>query len=236
MITFKRNPWTRDELILALDLYTRYNPSRISKHHREIIALSKILKKLPLHKKIQDRKRFRNPNSVYMKLQTFMSCDPHTKATGLTHVSKLEISIWKEFSQDLAILNKIAVAIRQLAKSAVIKSLNTVYAEESDAPAGKLLFRLHKKCEDRPKLVQKKKKRARILKCEICSFDFEKTYGPVGKGFIEMHHKVPLFQLRPTRKTRLSDLILVCSNCHHILHRMLQVSSTAKLHLLKPNR
>jgi 5-methylcytosine-specific restriction protein A len=165
----KKNPsWTRDELILALDLYTRYNPSRIAKNHSEVIILSKILKKLPLHKKIPDRKRFRNPNSVYMKLQNFKGCDPNFKGIGLSHENKLEKTIWKEFSQDLGTLNKIAVAIKSLTKSSVIKSLNKSYEEEFGCSAGKLLFRLHKKYENRPKLIQKKKNRAHPLK--FCNF------------------------------------------------------------------
>jgi len=219
-IMTKKNPsWTRDELIMALDLYMRYNPSRIAKNHPEIITLSKVLKALPLHKNIADRKSFRNPNSVYMKLQTFMRCDPRIKTTGLTHVNKLERTIWQEFSQDLETLNKIALAIRSLANSSVVKSLVILCEEEDDVPEGKVLFRLHRKYESIRKLLQKKKADARILKCELCSFDFGQKYGPLGKGYIECHHTIPLSKLRPGRKARLSDLVLVCSNCHKILHR-----------------
>ncbi|MGI2172402.1 HNH endonuclease [Shewanella sp. MF05960] len=28
--------------------------------------------------------------------------------------------------------------------------------------------------------------------CQVCDFDFEKTYGAIGKGFIHVHHKVDL--------------------------------------------
>jgi len=219
----KNPPWVRDELILALDLYTRYNPSRITTKHREVIALSKILKKLPLHKNIPDRKHFRNPNSVSMRLKTFISCDPHTKGKGLTHANKLEKHIWKEFSRDLETLNKIASAIRSLASSSLVRSLNTPAEEEDACPAGKLLYRFHKRLEASRKLNERKKKRSGTLKCELCGFDFEEKYGPVGKGYIELHHKIPLAQLRPNRKNRLSDLILVCSNCHRMLHRQLSV-------------
>jgi 5-methylcytosine-specific restriction protein A len=218
----RRNPpWVRDELMLALDLYMRYDPSRISKKHRELIALSKTLKKLPLHKRIPDRKTFRSPSSIYMQLRTFMSLDPRTRAAGLTHANKLEKKIWKEFSRDLETLNRIAVAIRALAKSSVIKLLKTSVEEESSCPAGKLLYRFHKKLEANRKLNERKKKQSRSLKCELCGFDFEKTYGPVGKGYIELHHKVPLSQLSHSRKARLADLMLICSNCHSIIHRQL---------------
>lgn len=55
--------------------------------------------------------------------------------------------------------------------------------------------------------------------CAICEFDFETAYGPIGKGFIHVHHIVPLsevrreYELDPVR-----DLIPVCPNCHAIIH------------------
>lgn len=48
----------------------------------------------------------------------------------------------------------------------------------------------------------------------------EKQYGNIGKGFIHVHHLVPLsaikqdYQLNPN-----TDLIPVCPNCHAMLHR-----------------
>lgn len=58
------------------------------------------------------------------------------------------------------------------------------------------------------------------LKCQICGFDFNEVYGTLGEGFIEVHHRVPLYSLEqeiiPNPKT---DLICVCSNCHRMLHR-----------------
>lgn len=56
--------------------------------------------------------------------------------------------------------------------------------------------------------------------CKICGFDFEKTYGERGKGFIEVHHIKPLYEnqeeivINPKE-----DLICVCSNCHRMFHR-----------------
>ena len=60
----------------------------------------------------------------------------------------------------------------------------------------------------------------RGCRCTVCGFDFEKAYGEVGKGFIHIHHIVPLakigknYQLNPEK-----DLIPVCPNCHAMLHR-----------------
>lgn len=57
-------------------------------------------------------------------------------------------------------------------------------------------------------------------KCKICGFDFEKAYGELGKGFIHVHHIIPISkrggEYIPDPGT---DLIPVCPNCHAMLHR-----------------
>lgn len=55
------------------------------------------------------------------------------------------------------------------------------------------------------------------LFCEVCSFDFGATYGE--PDFIEAHHRIPLRDLQPGTITKLSDLAMVCANCHRMLHR-----------------
>lgn len=56
--------------------------------------------------------------------------------------------------------------------------------------------------------------------CSACGFNFEKTYGDVGKDFIHVHHLVPLseiveeYEVHPEK-----DLRPVCPNCHAIIHK-----------------
>ena len=55
--------------------------------------------------------------------------------------------------------------------------------------------------------------------CQICTFDFESTYGvELGRLFIHVHHLTPL-----AKGERMTDsakhLIPVCPNCHAMLHR-----------------
>ena len=57
------------------------------------------------------------------------------------------------------------------------------------------------------------------LICSICGFNFEKFYGDTGKGFIHVHHLKPLSKIKKTHKAQLKDLVLVCPNCHAMLHR-----------------
>ena len=57
--------------------------------------------------------------------------------------------------------------------------------------------------------------------CMACSFNFEKTYGDIGKGFIEVHHIKPL----SSRDEEIvvnpeTDLVCVCSNCHRMIHHI----------------
>ena len=57
-------------------------------------------------------------------------------------------------------------------------------------------------------------------RCSCCGFDFEATYGELGKGFIEVHHNKPLYSLKkPMYVNPETDLDCVCSNCHKMLHR-----------------
>lgn len=56
--------------------------------------------------------------------------------------------------------------------------------------------------------------------CQGCGFDFEKTYGEIGKGYIEVHHTKPLHKENGSIEVNPeTDLICVCANCHRIIHR-----------------
>nr|MBQ4319404.1 HNH endonuclease [Clostridia bacterium] len=56
--------------------------------------------------------------------------------------------------------------------------------------------------------------------CEICGFDFEQTYGELGKGFIQVHHIIPLHDTNSEVKIDPEkDLICICANCHVMFHR-----------------
>lgn len=56
--------------------------------------------------------------------------------------------------------------------------------------------------------------------CKACGFVFADFYGPLGSGFIEIHHLVMVsrmgenYVVDPVR-----DLIPLCSNCHAMIHR-----------------
>lgn len=56
--------------------------------------------------------------------------------------------------------------------------------------------------------------------CSVCGIDFEKMYGELGKGFIHVHHIVPIHSIGQGYKVNpATDLVPVCPNCHAMLHR-----------------
>ncbi|MEG1577519.1 MAG: HNH endonuclease [Oscillospiraceae bacterium] len=58
--------------------------------------------------------------------------------------------------------------------------------------------------------------------CHVCGLDFERQYGVLGKGFIHVHHIVPLNEIgKGYAVDYKNDLIPVCPNCHAMLHRKL---------------
>lgn len=66
-------------------------------------------------------------------------------------------------------------------------------------------------------------------KCYICGFDFEKTYGEIGKGFLEVHHTKPLAAYDDEHAVPQSELCALCSNCHSMVHRKKEVLDVEEL-------
>lgn len=74
-------------------------------------------------------------------------------------------------------------------------------------------YKVIKEAKDRYKKINGK------LVCEVCGFDFNEKYGEIGEDFIEGHHIVPVSELKEGDLTKVDDIVLVCSNCHSMLHR-----------------
>jgi putative restriction endonuclease len=84
-----RNDWTRDQLILAFNLYCKIPFGRIDHRNPEIIVLANAIG--------------RSPSAVSWKLSNFASLDPSLKArriAGARHGAKADKEIWDEFSGD----------------------------------------------------------------------------------------------------------------------------------------
>lgn len=71
------------------------------------------------------------------------------------------------------------------------------------------------------------------LPCTVCGVSFAEEYGPLGSGFIEAHHQVPVATLKAGGRTRVKDLVLVCPNCHNMLHRGEHVLTVEELRVVR---
>ncbi len=83
------NKWTREELIIAFNLYCKIPFGTIHIHNPQIIDLAKILG--------------RTPSAVSWKLANLASLDPSLKKrniAGASHGSKMDAEVWDEFNGD----------------------------------------------------------------------------------------------------------------------------------------
>ena len=73
-------------------------------------------------------------------------------------------------------------------------------------------------------------------KCYICGFVFEKTYGEIGKGFLEVHHKRPISTYDEEHEIPQSELVALCSNCHSMVHRRKEAMDVDELKNIVQNK
>jgi 5-methylcytosine-specific restriction protein A len=66
--------------------------------------------------------------------------------------------------------------------------------------------------------------------CVVCDFNFQDTYGEIGKRFIHVHHLLPMATIGVEYKINaIKDLRPVCPNCHAMLHTHNPPLTIAKL-------
>lgn len=174
----KRNPpWSRDELILALDLYLRHRASPPGTDNPEVIKLSEFLNKMGRALGLAEVETYRNANGVSMKMMNFRRFDAeYTKngKVGLRRGNKEEEVVWHEFSADPVRLAAVVAAIRSTIEKHS-SDLELAGADEPDiqeAEEGRVLTHLHRIRERSRKLIEAKKKAALKqhgrLVCEAC--------------------------------------------------------------------
>jgi putative restriction endonuclease len=113
--------WTRDELLLAFNLYCRTPFGRLHKSNPEIILLA--------------QKIGRTTSAVAMKLVNFASFDPIHQARnvrGLSNASRADREIWDEFNADP---ERLAFESQQTL-SHVVQSTEAIATEEVALPSG----------------------------------------------------------------------------------------------------
>lgn len=75
------------------------------------------------------------------------------------------------------------------------------------------------------------------VSCTVCGFNFENAYGKRGKGFIHVHHLVPVSEIGDEYEINpITDLRPVCPNCHAMLHRKGNISIEELVSEIKSNK
>ncbi len=81
--------WTRNELILAINLYCKLPFGKLHKTNPEVILLANLIG--------------RTPSSIAYNLVNFASLDPSLRARGIkgaVNASRLDKKIWEEYYQN----------------------------------------------------------------------------------------------------------------------------------------
>ena len=105
--------WTREETILAFDLYCKTPFSKITKTNKDIIALAEVLG--------------RTPSSIGLKMANLAHYDPELairNIKGMSNASKLDKEIVEEFKGDWEELSYQAQVILSKYKHTDIMTLN----------------------------------------------------------------------------------------------------------------
>jgi putative restriction endonuclease len=111
-----RRNWTREELIVAFNLYCKIPFGRIHVRNPSVIALANAIG--------------RSPSAVSWKLANFARLDPSLRKrniSGASHGAQAEIEIWQEFSNDW---ERLSFESEHLL--AQITNRDTLLVEESD--------------------------------------------------------------------------------------------------------
>lgn len=224
MAETKRNPpWTRDELLVALDYYLDNPDDYFSPTGKGVLDLTAKISQVAKALGLTGSDTLRNANGVSMKLLNFRAHDPKHDTKGLSRGNKLEEVVWAEFADNPAALKKVVVSILDVTQAATVDDAPVLPEDDlTEATEGQLLTRMHRYRERNAAIVKRKKasyfKQHGHLCCEACGFDFQATYGERGDGFIECHHTKPVSELAAGETTKLTDLVLLCANCHRMVH------------------
>ena len=218
-----RIDWTRDEIILACDLVRRHGWKSLGDSLLDVRELSTILNQSALHPVGDRDEKFRNPAGVARKTADIATQHPDYGGKP-TKGNKLDREVLAEFLENPSLMHSIAEEILASIRRGehVPHSDGETDDEEFSAKEGRLLAARHYRRERSPKLRKKKvedcRKKGIPITCTICSFDFKKTYGPRGFEYVEVHHVLPLHTSGEV-VTKLSDLAMLCANCHRMIHR-----------------
>lgn len=211
------NPnWTRDEVILALDLYIDCKGSIPGQSDPRVTALSGLLRAFPHHSISARKVSFRNPDGVAFKLQNLRKV---ATGKGLGNVSRIDREVWDELGNNPIRTKQLAALIR--AGIEIVEDVKDESNDEDVFAEGKVVTETHIRRERDPKLRKRlleERRRSGGLKCDVCGCTPTDYVPALSDAIFEAHHILPL-SAGQERKTQLKDMALLCANCHRMVHR-----------------
>ena len=125
----KRLDWTREEIILAMDLYVRSGGLGGGYHlpgpkAPEIIQLSHLLRSLSAYPPELWPEKYRNEEGVALKLQNLRSVETDGQH-GMPAASRMDSAVWRDFIDDLGALHAEASAIRDRVQDGTMQPAET---------------------------------------------------------------------------------------------------------------
>lgn len=219
--------WAWPELLLAGALLVENGWQRtLRAHETKVAELSRFLR--DRNPEFAMSPTFRSPNSVQRKLED-MRTSRRDYQGAKTRGGQLTVQVVRAFEDDPDRMLALASLIRgrpDLAIPEIDDDSTTTFDEEvgeglTAAIEGRVARRLVTTRERDPKLRAAKlravRAAGRAIACEVCDFDFGTSYGSHGDGYIQVHHVLPL-HVSGEVKTELKDLVLLCANCHVMIH------------------
>ena len=202
--------FTRDEVILALDVLYFSGEEHPNAQTTSMKELSALLNRLPIHEKGGRDEKFRNPTGVARQILLFRGSKRTGKKDPNVGVRFFEVDA--EFEDRRDELHSIAMAIRRNEDAFDLFGFGTDL-EALGFPEGSLLGHLHRLIE-----VRDSEKIIKQGRCEICQIDTDDIY-PECSNILMMHLTVPITALDVKKKYGAANFITVCPNCHAALHR-----------------
>ena len=200
--------FSRDEVILALDVLYSTENGKVAADSREMRELSALLNRLPIHPVENRRSDFRTAHGIATQLERF----GRSLNSGINkdNIGPLFFQIASEYENKHDELHLIAEAIR---KNEPFYSLQFGNPIEGDCfPEGTLLEHLHR-------IIELRDGSRAFLRdcCEVCALKPTLYYQPCGP-ILQQHLLIPPTQLDGQRKYGAGSFITVCPNCHEALH------------------
>lgn len=224
------NPiWTRDETLLAYDLYFKHG-GPVYRDHPDVIELSEFLRSLDLHGNLQKKANFRNVDGVALKLQNLHAAVTRNESGLSSSKADKKAVLDFPFPGAKSEIAALGLTIRESIASSANQAL-VLPTEDSDTFfEGKIVTATHKRRERDPKLRNKllsiKRGPQGQLRCEMCDFEAGHIEAGLSDCMFEAHHIKPLSSREIASPTKVTDLSLLCASCHRLIHRLISKRQT----------